>query len=374
MHDAGETGGILDMLDGQQTVRTMADGRRFNHKERRSGGATERPWLPPPGRSWRRHLGWWAVLVVLLFGVLWTADEIYRWRSNLVLWAYRDSKAILEVKLKSGWKPVTGLSVGELDAALVDLSEEEGFRMAELTVRRRSETLMQRIASALCGMKVAVMLISPAKLTFSTSFKPGFALTTARERLQTEGALMAITANFRDPQGRPMGWVVHEGKQVNRPFPAWTGVFFVKNGTPWFGPKSLLDEVPGEIQEGTQGYPSVMKNHTVFSYVDLAPDKFFDGRKITYRALAGVRRSGDVVMVLSGEGGVMNVSEVTVLAERLQVQHATLLDGGRALQYSTHLAGMGRRHFRAFNTQVDWGPPWMHSQRSPVYIVVKRKT
>lgn len=314
------------------------------------------------------------LLAVVLFVTLWTADEIYRWRSNLVLWAFRDSKSVLEVRVKSGWKPVTEVSLSELDTALRDLSEEDGFRLAEIQVRRRADTLTQRLASALCDMRVVVMLISPAKFSFSTSFKPQFALTTARERLQSENAALAITASFRDPQGRPMGWVVHEGKQVNRPFPAWTGVFFVKNGTPWFGPKSLLDEVPGEIQEGTQGYPSVMKNHTVFSYVDLAPDKFFDGRKITYRALAGVRRTGDVVLVLSGEGGVMNVSEVTALAERLQVQHATLLDGGRALQYSTHLSGMGRRHFRAFNTQVDWGAPWMHSQKSPVYIVAKRKS
>ncbi len=330
-------------------------------------------WLPPPVRSWRRRFLWLGLLALVLLGTLWTADEIYRWRSNFILWAYRDSSAVLEVKLADKWKPITGVSVRELDAALKDLSQEEGFRMAELTVRRRAVTYLQQFATLLCEMKVAVMLISPAKLEFSTSFKPQFALTTARERLQHENALLAITANFRDPKGKPMGWVVHKGEQVNRPFPAWTGVFFVKNGNPWFGPKSLLDEVPGEIQEGTQGYPSVMKNHTVFNYIDLAPDKFFDGRRITYRALAGVRKSGDVVFVLSAEGGVMNVSEVTALAERLQVQHATLLDGGRALQYSTNLKGIGRRHFRAFNTQVDWGPPWMHSQRSPVYIVVKRR-
>lgn len=354
----------------------MAIFRRTQRKNPKAPSKRNMPrgiWLPPPVRSWRRRFFWCGVLGLLAFAALWTADEIYRWRSNFILWAYRNSTAILEVKLADKWKPITGISVRQLDVALDDLSEEDGFRMAELTVRRQPSTFYQKTASLLCDMKVAVMLISPAKTQFTTSFQPKFELTTARERLQSEDALLAITANFRDPQGRPMGWVVHKGEQVNRPFPAWTGVFFVKNGTPWFGPKSLVDEVPGEIEEGTQGYPSVMKNHTIFNYVDQAPDKFFDGRKITYRALAGTRRSGDIVFVLSGEGGVMNVSEVTALAERLQVQHATLLDGGRALQYSTHLKGMGRRHFRAFNTQVNWGPPWMHSQRSPVYIVVKRR-
>ena len=348
--------------------------KRRNSKTRPRRDMPRGIWLPPPVKSWRRRFFWAGFVALLLFAALWTADEIYRWRSNLVLWAYRDSNAVLEVKLADKWKPITGVSMRELDVALGDLSEEEGFRMAELTMRRRAVTAMQKCASLLCDMKVTVLLISAAKTQFSTSFKPQFELTTARERLQAEDALFSITANFRDPKGKPMGWVVHKGEQVNRPFPAWTGVFFVKNGKPWFGPKSLVDEVPGEIEEGTQGYPSVMKNHTVFNYIDLAPDKFFDGRRITYRALAGTRRSGDVVFVLSGEGGVMNVSEVTALAERLQVQHATLLDGGRALQYSTNLKGMGRRHFRAFNTQVNWGPPWMHSQRSPVYIVVKKRT
>jgi uncharacterized protein YigE (DUF2233 family) len=160
---------------------------------------------------------------------------------------------------------------------------------------------------------------------------------------------------------------------VNRPFPAWTGVFFVKEGKPWFGPKSLLDEVPGEIQEGTQGYPSVMKNHTVFSYIDDKPDLFFDGKKITYRSLAGMRKDGTIVLVLSGNGGVMNVAEVTEIAHKLEVQHATLLDGGRALQYSLQ-TDSGAYHFHAFNTELDLGPKRYRPQRSPVYLGIRRKS
>ena len=114
-----------------------------------------------------------------------------------------------------------------------------------------------------------------------------------------------------------------------------------------------------------------MRNHTVFPYVDLQPNKFFDGNKITYRALAGVKQNGHIIFILSGDGGVMNVSEVATLAQKLNVQHATLLDGGRALQYSFEIGGH-RMDFAAFNTtrRIPFGR--LDRQRSPVFITARR--
>ncbi|MBL9118051.1 MAG: phosphodiester glycosidase family protein [Verrucomicrobiaceae bacterium] len=319
---------------------------------------------------------YWSTLAFLCAAVvaLWLLDDIYRWRSNLVYYTHKDLDAPLEVMVRERWEPLNKLSIAELDAAIQEVASEDGFRVGQLSVRRNTSSLLATAARALCDPVVTVALISPAKFHFGTSFRPDFQGCTAKERLNSEQAVMAITANFRDPEGKPLGWVYHKGQMVNRPFPKWTGAFFVKNGTPYFGPKSLIDEIQGEIEEGSQVYPSVMKNHTVFGYVDLSPDKHFDGRRVTYRALAGTRRDGTVIFVLSGEGGVMTVSEVTAIAEKLQVQHATLLDGGRALQYSMQLNGDRVRHFTAFNTQVTSGPAWAQAQRSPVYIVIKRKT
>jgi uncharacterized protein YigE (DUF2233 family) len=159
---------------------------------------------------------------------------------------------------------------------------------------------------------------------------------------------------------------------INNPFGDWSGCFFVKSGKPFFGPKSLEMENPGPIQEGSQVYPAVMKNHTIFPYVELKPDEFFDGSKITYRALGGMRRDGTIVFVLSGDGGVMNVAEVSEIARKLDVQHATLLDGGRALQYSIRTAD-GPWHFTAFNTLLPVERKPLERQLSPVYIGVRRK-
>ena len=62
--------------------------------------------------------------------------------------------------------------------------------------------------------------------------------------------------------------------------------------------------------------------------------------------------------------------EVTALAQKLNVQHATLLDGGRALQYSLRLHGAAR-HFTAFNTLFDFGSEMLELQRSPVFIIAR---
>ncbi|OYW76091.1 MAG: hypothetical protein B7Z37_10465, partial [Verrucomicrobia bacterium 12-59-8] len=289
------------------------------------------------------------LLLLVLAGALlvWLVGEVFfNLNSNLVAVSVRDSKQPLQILTKRGeWKPASALTAGDLDTALIERHRETSMRWATLKVRRAGGTLAN-IAQRVFGAEVQVVTLSPDRFDFMTTYKPKFALTTARERMADGNFWFTITANFRDPQGRPMGWVYHEGRQVNHPFGDWSGCFFVKDGRPWCGPKSLLNEVPGLIQEGCQVYPSVMKNHTTFSYVDLKPDLFYDGQKISYRSLVGMRQDGTIVFVLSGDGGVMNVSEVTEIARKLDVQHATLLDGGRALQYSIRTDD-GPWHFHA---------------------------
>jgi hypothetical protein len=315
------------------------------------------------------------LLLLALMGALlvWLVAEVFfNLNSNLVALSVRESSQPLLILTKRGeWKPATAMTAADMGTAMVERHKEPGMRWSTLKVRRRGNVLAQA-AQAVFGAEVHVIVLTPDLFDFMTSFQPGFALTTARERMSHDNLWFSITSNFRDPKGRPMGWVYHQGRRVNSPFGDWSGCFFVKDGRPWFGPKSLLTDVPGLIQEGSQVYPSVMKNHTVFSYVGLKPDEHFDGSKISYRALGGTRRDGAIVFVLSGDGGVMNVSEVTEIARKIDVQHATLLDGGRALQYSIRTDD-GPWHFHAFNTELPFTHKWLERQRSPVYIGVRRK-
>lgn len=310
-----------------------------------------------------------ALAALLLLAVVVVAvDHIFNLRSNVTYYAFATSREPLQIATAGGeWKPLTAMSPKEMGHAQVRMAAHGGCVWTRLAVRRAARTPLQEAAQAVLPAWVNVFEMQPGRFGFETSFKEGFARTTARETLEGGGYAFAITANFRDPEGRPLGLVVHEGRQRHGPFPAWTGYFFVKDGRPYFGPKSLFEETPGVLQEAAQGYPSVMKNHTVFSYMDLEPNKYFDGEKVTYRALAGVRQNGSIVFVLSGDGGVMNMAEVTEIAHRLNVQHATLLDGGRALQYSLRL-GDTTYHFAAYNTQVDFEHKRLAPQRSPVFI------
>jgi hypothetical protein len=293
----------------------------------------------------------------------------------VVLLSVRDAESKpLQVLLKRGaWKSPSDLTPADLAAAMVERHAEPGLRWTSLRVRREAGSLA-RLTQLIWGAEVHVIAISPERFDFMTSYRPQFEVTTARERLAEEKLWFSLTANFRDPKGRPMGWVYHDGIRVNPPFGDWSGCFFVKGGKPYFGPKSLEAEVPGPLEEGSQVYPAVMKNHTIFSYVELKPDAFFDGSKITYRSLGGMRRDGTIVFLLSGDGGVMNVAEASELARKLDVQHATLLDGGRALQYSIRTQD-GPWHFAAANTslQLPWELDMMRRQRSPVFIGVRRK-
>lgn len=313
------------------------------------------------------------LLAVVSALLVWAAAEFFfNLNSNLVAVSVRNSTKPLQVLTKRGeWKAPTALTTADMAAAMIERHDEPGLHWATLKVRRGGDFLAG-VAQRMFGAEVHIITISPARFDFMTSFKPKFELTTARERMAEENLWFCITANFRDPKGRPMGWVYHEGRQYNAPFGDWSGCFFVKDGRPWFGPKSLLNEVPGLIEEGSQVYPSVMKNHTVFSYVDLKPDEFFDGSRLTYRALGGMRKDGTIIFVLSGDGGVMNVSEVTEIARKADVQHATLLDGGRALQYSIRTDD-GPWHFHASNTELPIQRKPLERQRSPVFIGVRRK-
>ncbi|MCB1228331.1 MAG: phosphodiester glycosidase family protein [Verrucomicrobiales bacterium] len=314
-------------------------------------------------------------LISLLFAgmVAYLVVEYYfNVSSNAVLWSVRSSSAPLEVRMgDDAWVPLQGKARLDLNGALRERYREPGLVWRSLRVRRPARRLGQW-AQKLFGAEVNVIEIKPEEFVFSTSFRPDFERTTARERLDSENLWFCVTANFQYPSGKPMGWVWHQGRLVHAEKLDWSGAFFVKNEKPWFGPKSLIDEVPGRIMEGSQVYPAVMKNHVVFPYVNATPERFFNGKEITYRSLAGVRRDGTVVFIASGDGGVMTVSEVSLLAQYLNVQHATLLDGGKALQYSIRTED-GPWDFKAYNTQLPFKSPELKPQISPVFIAVKKR-
>ena len=311
------------------------------------------------------------VLVAVVIAYV-SAEVFLNLNSNVVARLVKDSRQPLQVRLESGeWRVLTDVSREELRAAMKKRHAETDLLWSSFRVRR-SAGMAGDAAQALFGAEVNVVTIRPETFDFSVSYRNDFEVTTAKERLRKENAWFAINANFRYPGGKPMGWVIHEGREVNKSFGDWSGCFFVSEGKPFAGPKSLIDEAPGRITEGVQVYPSVMKNHTVFSYVEQKPDEHFNGSQLSYRSLAGMRKDGAIMFVLSGDGGLMNVAEVAAVAQKLDIQHATLMDGGRALQYSIRTT-KGPWHFHAANTELPIDRHPFDRQRSPVYITARKR-
>jgi uncharacterized protein YigE (DUF2233 family) len=311
------------------------------------------------------------VLAALVLGYL-AAEVFLNLNSNVVARLVKDSGKALEVRLGSGeWRTLEDVGREELRGCLKKRHAEAGFNWSSFRVRR-SAGVLGDAAQSLYGAEVNVVVLQPSAFEFAVSFKEGFEVTTAKERLRQGHGWFAINANFRDPKRRPMGWVIHEGRERNKPFGDWSGCFFVSDGKPYAGPKSLIEEAPGRITEGVQVYPSVMKNHTVFSYVKQKPDEYFNGSELSYRSLAGMRKEGSIVFVLSGDGGLMNVAEVADIAKKLDIQHATLMDGGRALQYSIRTT-KGPWHFHAANTELPIDRHPLDRQQSPVFLLARRR-
>jgi hypothetical protein len=98
--------------------------------------------------------------------------------------------------------------------------------------------------------------------------------------------------------------------------------------------------------------------------------------------LVGEKADGSIVFIASGNGGLLDVKEITQLAKLIGVKHATLFDAGIALQYAFNSPGYAME-FSAFNNYVDAGTfvdkvgmelfRKNFIQRSPIYIGVSLK-
>jgi hypothetical protein len=78
-----------------------------------------------------------------------------------------------------------------------------------------------------------------------------------------------------------------------------------------------------------------MKDGIIFNYIlaEIPPSKPSSKMK-TYRNLIGNKANGNLVCIVSNEGGLISVKEISQIAKIYGVEQATLFDGGSALQYS----------------------------------------
>lgn len=327
--------------------------------------------------------------MIALVGLL-LADSIFNIHSNLYYLAYNKSDTPLKVGTDNGWVTLEDLSGVGMKKALWERGTADGFRHSTIALRREPQGKRQRLATSLFDSELNVIEFSPGEFEFdlyyernpdaktfqplnaSRAFRAAQALATSKDE---PPVAFAINLNYYTPGGQPLGLVIHNGVPLNSEVKSWSGFFFVEDGVPRFGARSLYEEAKGQITVAAQAFPSVMKNGKVFSYMEKDPERYFNGLERTYRSLVGTRGDGTVVFINSGDGGILNMKELTRIANLLEIQNATLLDGGRALQYELDHQG-DTMSFNAFNNTFD--DPQLKKrnfapERPPVYLIVKEK-
>ena len=293
---------------------------------------------------------------------------------------------LITCSLKTSDKP---LSVEDAEGVLVSIIEAEpdqvqqnldtlhrqpGMRTLRLPIVRPAKGVFQHIANWLNPSHLYITEWNPNYFDFKIYHEDDFASSSVKEQVEQHNLSFAVNANFYSLDYEPLGMVFRGGKQQNPRRPDWTGWFFVKDGVPYAGPTSLLDSIKGEWQEAVQAYPSLMKNGTVFNYLSFEESPFFNAKKLSYRSLAGMRKDGTIVFILSEKGGILNIREIAALAKKLDLWHATLFDGGRALQYQVQMEGY-EHAFRTFYAYPDLSfiSRKLRPARSPVYIGITDK-
>lgn len=301
---------------------------------------------------------------------------MFNFSSNISYLLYRNSKEEIQIKVNEKWKHLNSVSEDEISLCRKNIFDDGRIKIQEIEFTRDANNFIQKFFAPFITSKLFTIELDPEYFKFDVYFEKQDSLfkpVTAKRVLNTNELNFAINANFFDKNFQPQGWVVKNGHLYNRKSNYYTGLFFIKGDKVYFGPSSLLNEVPGKVVSAAQAYPSVMKNGTVFKYIERSDNPHYNSYCANYRSLAGMKENGKIIFILSNKGGVLSFYEITQIAKKLNVRNATMFDGGLALQYAIKIEGFSE-YFHAFNTQIDLPFLSIKRMRSPVYIGIGCRT
>lgn len=254
------------------------------------------------------------------------------------------------------------------------------FTVKELSFRRNHSSFFLRQVSKIFPGKITIIEISPEN-EFMIIADPhsGYGSMNTEEALKRSNANFVLNANFYGMKNQVMGELILDGQKFRNQTNS-SGFFRVIDNTPYVGPRSYIEAIPGHIQYSCQAFPSVMNNGRIFSYIlsEKRPSMPL-WKKKTYRNLLGRKKNGNIVFILSNQRGFLSIKEITTIAKVYGVDTAALFDGGKALQYRINHPDF-KMSFAAFNNSFSLGrriddyfmrrhrTPFV--QKSPVFIGV----
>lgn len=232
---------------------------------------------------------------------------------------------------------------------LAGLYKDENVEISRLNFTRERESLLKKVLNTITSPRLYLFEFKINKNNFSVSLDETGQ--TAMQRIDL-GDNFSINSSFYDPENRSIGEVIVNAKYHGNRTKS-SGFFKVIDGVAWVGPRSLFYNKQGTVEYSCQAHPSVMKNGVIWHYIknETNGENF---KERTFRNLSGINEAGNIVFLVSGEGGLLSVKEISEIALKLNVKTATLFDAGSALQYQFNNKYY-RLGFRVYNNDFYLG-------------------
>ena len=219
----------------------------------------------------------------------------------------------------------------------------------QINLRRRNSSITKKVVSKLSRPKLYYIEFKENSNNFSVAYyKSG---NTAYKNIK-ESTIFSINSSFYDSNFNPNGLITVKGKEYGKTSIS-SGHFKVINGRAKAGPTSIFNP-NASVDYSCQSHPSVMKNGVIWDYIlnESKNEKYWKAKK--HRSLVGQNQQGNVCFLVSGNGGLLSIKEIALIAKSNNIHTATCLDAGSALQYALNDEGY-KLSFSSMNNKVSLG-------------------
>ena len=216
----------------------------------------------------------------------------------------------------------------EINNQLV-LHDNSEVTIRKIYIRRKEETLINRLINKISRPTAYYIEFK----NNSNNFKVGYYEkgSTAPNNI-TDKTKFSINSAFYNSNFEPNGLIVSNGEEYGIKSNS-SGHFKVINGKAIAGPTSIFSRSK-KVEYSCQSHPSVMKNGVIWDYITNETKNKSYWKSKTYRSLVGQNNIGNICFIVSGNGGLLSIKEITQMAKKNEIETATCLDAGAALQYS----------------------------------------
>ncbi|PWJ42836.1 phosphodiester glycosidase family protein [Sediminitomix flava] len=209
------------------------------------------------------------------------------------------------------------------------LYESDQVEVSEIKFRRSKIGDIQKLLYRISNPELYLIKFKKNKYNFSLSYnKEG----ESARSLVDGTTVFAINSSFYNEQGNSLGELIIDGQRFGEKSSS-SGFFKVINGKAIVGPKSVFSLRLGHIDYSCQAHPSVMKNGKIWDYISRETLNQNQWSRKTYRNLCGMDKDGNICFLVSGNGGLVSVKEITEIGKSVGIRTASLFDAGSALQY-----------------------------------------